>query len=300
MKATILTILPHPGERQVQVRPAAAGQISGPQGERLVPAVTSAPGHTIPSIESVILHKLLAELEAREVARVPQPYLVEQLPAARHTALIRTLWGSLWALSIVFCVVVVKYVDSQQTARTVDAAQAQSINNVTAAIDVQKTQFSNMVESLQGLAAVIASTSARTAAIPGMLRRLTSDLKQTTALPVIESGEPAPEPEPATVPAILTPGQQGGSIGISMGGHRHPPMEDSIAPSDVVVHHNYLGMMDYWLVPRVVSGVWIMTKVVPIAEGPAGILVHDVAEVKDYIVTPKRDWIAAPEANENR
>lgn len=256
----------------------------------------------MPSIESVILHKLLAELEGRQGAPVPAPYRMEPLPPARHTRLIRTLWSSLWALSLVLCIVIVKYLDSQQVAGKIDTAQAQSINTLTAAIGAQRAELSKMIDASQGLAGVIASTSARTAAVSDMLQRLASNIKQTpfpsgptaspaeqtASLPVVIEGERA-------APALITLGQPEGSTEISLGGHHHAPMETSVAPSDAVVHHNSLGLMDYWLMPRLVSGAWSMVKVVPIAEGPTGIFVHDVAEVKDYIVTPTRDWIAISE-----
>ncbi len=291
MRATILTILPHPSERHVQVRSAPTGETSLPQTQGLVPS-TSASGQTMPSIESVILHKLLSELQAREVAGVSQPYRVETPSPAQHIALLRTLWLSLWALSIVLCVFVVKYLDSEQTASTIDTAQARSIDKVAATLGLQKIQFSNMIVSIQGLAGVIASTSAHTARIPAMLQRLASDLRQTASLPLSEAGE-------QMLPTIVSPSYRDASAGISMGGHHHPLMEDLIAPSDVVVHHNSLGVMDYWLVPRLVSGVWTMTKAVPIAESSTGIFVHAIADVKDYMVTPSRDWIAASEANDN-
>lgn len=289
MKATVLTILPQPSEREVQVRSTPANPSSPPQAEGLVP-----------SIESVILHKLLAELEVRQGTGVPQLYRMEPPPAQR-TALIRVLWSALWILSLVLCAVVVKYLDSQQAASKIGTAQAQSINNLTAEIGVQKTEFSKMIDATRGLADVIASTSARTASIPGMLERLANNLKQTA--PATVTAPSVPAAATASVPVVVAsvmPRPQAsldaGSTGVPMGGHHHPPLESWVAPSDAVVHHNYLGVMDYCLFPRLVSGVWTMIKVVPIGQGPRGTLVHDVAEVRDYLVTPSHDWIAISEA----
>ena len=154
-----------------------------------------------------------------------------------------------------------------------------------------------MVDSLQGLAAAIASSSKRTAAIPEMLDRLGSDLQQSRSPQVRQAAELAQAPR---MPALITVPQEADSAPIPMGGHIHPPIGVAVAPPDVVVHHNSLGVVDYWLVPRMLSGMRTMAKVVPVLQTNQGTFVHDVAEVKDYIVTPAGDWIAASEANGNQ
>jgi hypothetical protein len=78
-----------------------------------------------------------------------------------------------------------------------------------------------------------------------------------------------------------------------MGGHHHDPIEDVIAPRNAIVHHTESGVMDYWLMPRVVSGTRSMIKVFPIAQTNLGIFVHSFDEVRDYVVTPSGDWLAA-------
>ena len=294
MKATILTIFPSPAQRETGTRPTSAGQLPPARMEALVPA-TSANSNATPSIESIILQKLLAELDARAIARVQAPYLVEQ--PVRQTGLIRTLWALVWLLSTVLCVFVVKYVDTQRTAPTADPAQTQSINTLTATIGDQNKQFSKMIDSIENLANVVAAASMHTAALPAMLKRLGNDLKQAGSLPVHEASVAAPKP---TSLAMIAPPIQPDSAGISMGGHHHPQLEDVVALPNVVVHHNYQGVMDYWLMPRIVSGARVMTKVVPIAQTNMGVFVHDVEEVRDYIVTPTGDWLAASESNQNQ
>jgi len=262
VKATILTIFPPSGHAQAESRPAVHS-----------PA--------LPSIEAVILDRLLAELNTREVARVQPPYLMERQPSSETTRLLRTLWSALWVLSIVLCIFIVKYFDKQQAVQTPDAAQIHSLDTLTATLGDQKKEFAKLVASLQGLSGVVAATSARASAIPNLLKRLGADFK--------------PAAPAAAAPAILAQPAQVEPAEISLGGHHHAPMEYAVAPDGVVVHHNYSGEMDYWLVPRLVSGARTMEKVVPVAQSNNGILVHDVAEVKDYIVTPAGDWIAASE-----
>jgi hypothetical protein len=245
----------------------------------------------------VILQKLLAEVEARQLTRVQPTYVIEQAPPARHTMLIRTLWSLLWVLSIVVCVFWVKYIDSRTIISRGDDPQLRSIQNLTTSIGDQKKEFSVMIDSLQGLASVIASSSKRTAAIPDMLNRLGSDLQQIRA-PRVQKPAAVAAPEP-TIPTIIEVPPEGDAP-IPMGGHHHAPIQSSVAPPDVVVHHNSAGVMDYWLVPRIESGVRTMAKVVPIAQNNVGTLVHHVAEAKDYIVTPSGEWIEAPEPNGKR
>jgi len=297
MKA-ILTIFPRPAERDGQSRLGVVGPKSPEQTQALMPVGGTPANAPTPSIESVILEKLLAELDARGGARMPAPYMIEQ-PPARNAGLLRILWGMVWAMSLVICVFVVKYLDRNSGPMT-DPAQVRSISNLTATITDQNRQFSKMIDSIEALAGVVASASQHTAAIPAMLKRLTSDLKQASSLPVVSSAsEPAPRSLAAAASTIISPPFEGSSSTISMGGHHHPPIDDVVATANVVVHHNAQGVMDYWLVPRIMAGARIMRKVIPITQTNLGTFVHDVEEIKDYIVTPSGEWLPAS-GNESR
>lgn len=292
MRSTILTILPHPSERQVGIRPALTGATSLPGTEAQTHPAGGSRG-PLPSIESVLLEKLLDEVEARRLARVQPTYVIEQPPAARQTILIRTLWSLLWALSMVVCVFSVKYIDSQTMLPRVDAGQSRALESLTASLGNQEKEFSTMIDSLHGLTGVIALSSTRTAAIPDMLKRLGDDLQQSHSplirQPIGLSAEPP------------TPAQEADAAQIPMGGHHHSPIDvATVAPPGASVHHNSVGVMDYWLVPRVVSGVQTMVKVVPISQNNGASFVHHVAEAKDYILTSSGDWIAVSEATGNK
>jgi hypothetical protein len=285
MRSNILTIFPHPSDRQIGA-PAAPGGSSAQKTQGV--GVTVTPVDALPSIESIILQKLLREMEARQVARVQPTYVIEHAP--RHASSVRALWCAVWVLSMALCVFVVKYIDTQSMAPRVDAGQTAALQNLATNIGDQNRQFSAMVDSIQGLANAIASNSKRTAVIPEMLNRLGSDLEQIHSPPARQAVELPP------APGLLA---QEGDAAIPMGGHRHPPLETAIvAPPDVVVHHNSAGAMDYWLAPRVVSGVRNFEKVVPISQSAAGTFVHDVSEVRDYIITPTGVWIAASEGGD--
>lgn len=235
---------------------------------------------------------MLAELEARQIARVQPTYVIEQSPAQRQVTLTRTLWSLLWVLSLVVCILAVKYMDSQTMVPRTDAGQSRALEDLTARISDQRKEFSTVADSLHELASAIAVSSTRTQAIPDLISRLGADLQQPRA-PLMR--RPLDQPAESQVPDGSDP------AAIPMGGHHHTPIEyATVAPAAAIVHHNADGVMDYWLVPRVISGVPTMVQVVPVSQTNAGTVVHAVAEVKDYLLTPSGDWVPVPERNENK
>lgn len=287
MRSNILTILPHPSQRQPGNRAALP-----PPGLPEARSDGARSPEALPSIEAVLLQRMLAELESRQLARVQPTYVIDQSPTLRQPNLTRTLWSLLWVLSLVVCVLSVKYIDSQTMASRSDAGQSRALDNLTLSMGEQRKEFSTVADSLHELASAIALSSTRAQTLPDLISRLQAGLPQPRAPMVRTPVETVPETAVAPEPDV-TP--------IPMGGHHHPPIEyATVAPQSAVVHHNAAGVMDYWLVPRVVSGVPTMVKVVPISQSNSGTLVHDVAQAKDYLLTPAGDWVAIPEANENR
>jgi hypothetical protein len=211
--------------------------------------------------------------------------------SGRRTALVRTLFGLLWASSLVLCIFVVKYLDRQPTIQIVDPAQTRSITSLTNTIGDQNKQFVRMIDSVEGLANAVASSSLRTSAMQAVLRRLGHDLKPADTPPANTAVTAKPSPPAVSAPVQAVQAEQ--STSVFLGGHHHQPIEDVVAPRNVIVHHRENGLMDYWLVPRIVSGSRVMTKVFPIAQTNMGIFVHDLENVKDYIVTPTGDWLVA-------
>ncbi len=296
MKSKIVTIFPHPAERYVQVRAALTEGSSSGRAQGLQPAAGAV--NVLPSIESVIMQKLLAEVEARQITRVQPTYVIEQSPPMRHKASLRALWSLVWALSIAVSVLAVKYSDSQSPMPKGDDGPSRSIENLNASIVHQNQAFSAIIDSLQQLQGTITSSARRAEAIPEMLNRLGGNFQQVRAPAVIQT--PLAVSQPAMPVLVGTPPRKDDSSPIPMGGHIHPPIEWAVAPSNVVVHHNSAGLMDFWLVPRMVSGIPTMVKVVPIVQTSSGTFVHDIAEVKDYIVTPSGEWVDASEAAGNK
>ena len=295
MKSTILTLFPHPAERYGP-RTALTGAPYSQGAEGLELAARAVNALPIES-ESVVLQKLLAEVEARQITRAQPTYVIEQSPQPRDSTLYRTLWGLLWALSIVVSGLTVKYIDSQTMVSRENDGQSRSLEKLIASIGEQNQAFSNVSNSLQRLTGALASSAKQTAAIPELLDRLGNTFQQSPS-PVLRHG-PEPVSQPV-LPVIVGISPQKSEPPISMGGHIHPPIEWAVTPSNVVAHHNSRDVLDYWLIPRTVSGVPTMAKVVPIFQNNSGTFVHHIAEVKDYIVTPSGDWIEASEPAGNK
>jgi hypothetical protein len=291
MKPKILTIFPLPAERYRAVQSALKEGVSCGRPEPLEPATGSV--NVLPSIESLILRKLLAEVEARQITRLQPTYVIEQPPPGRHITPIRTLCCLLWAASIALTALTVKYVDSQTIIPKSNDSQSRSLETLTASIVHQNEAFAMIMGSFQQLAGTVASSAKRTEAMPEMLARLANRLQQMRPPAVKETPELAVQPQ---MPQMLgTSPRKDDSAPISMGGHIHPPIEWAVVPSNVAPHSNSAGTVDYWLVPRMQSGVPTMVKVVPIVQNNSGTFVHHIAEVKDYTVTPSGDWIESSE-----
>jgi hypothetical protein len=133
-----------------------------------------------------------------------------------------------------------------------------------------------------------------------MLDRLNSSLGQIRLREFSQSPIPAVPQKPAQPEAIQPPevtrpvsSKIEPTVTVATG-HVHPPIEWAVVPANVVVHHNAAGVMDYWQVPRVLSGVPTMAKVIPIAQNNFGTFVHHIAEGRDYVVTRFGDWIETP------
>lgn len=214
MKPKILTIFPLPAERYVAAQSALKEEVFSGRPGALEPATGSV--NVLPSIESLILRKLLAEVEARQVTRVQPTYVIEQPRPWRHITPIRALYCLLWAASLALTALTVKYVDSQTIIPRSNDSESRSIETVTASIVHQNEAFAMIIGSLQQLAGTVASSAKRTEAMPEMLARLTNHLQQMRPPAVKQTAELAVQPE---MPQMFgTSPRKDDSAPISLGG----------------------------------------------------------------------------------
>ncbi len=77
---------------------------------------------------------------------------------------------------------------------------------------------------------------------------------------------------------------------------QHPHIhqfDTSIPMPPGTVTHRSLGLVDYWLVPRLFSSGERMVKVQPYGTNSLGVKVHSLEDGLDYILTPSGQWTAA-------
>lgn len=294
MKSTIVTIFPTPSERYVTARSALTVGSSPParEGPKLINSAVEA----LPSIESIILQKLLAEVEARQITRAQPTYDIEPSLPPDRVILRRMLWGTSWVLSIAITALAVNHIDSRTLVASTGDHESRSIEALTANLIRQSESFSGVSNSLQQLSAVIESAVNRSV----MIREISQphpDQSQQEQAAVVSQGPPA-VPD-STLPVIIgNSAPKTDSSPIPMGGHIHPRIEWAVPPANAIVHHDSMGVMDYWLLPRMQGGTAVMEKVVPVLQNNSGIFVHDVAEAKDYLVTPSGNWVEATDTRD--
>jgi hypothetical protein len=185
-----------------------------------------------------------------------------------------------WGIAILFWFFALKSVKQQQTA---SLSQGETMVRLTTSLADQNKQFTSLTSSLQTLAAAVLSSSAKTNGIEERLERSRRDLRRVesqlqydemqmgTRLPNV----PVTEPQPPgalrhhhEIAGQLQPGVQGAQI-----------------------WRNNKGEVVYWLMPREMEGRVRLVKVLPVATDPEGVVVHDVDDGEDYVVTPSRGWL---------
>jgi hypothetical protein len=75
--------------------------------------------------------------------------------------------------------------------------------------------------------------------------------------------------------------------------HSHP-VDVSIPLSGGFAHRNEQGEIDYWIMPRSLPSGEFSVKVQPYGASALGVLVHDIDDGNDYILTPQGGWTEMP------
>jgi hypothetical protein len=228
----------------------------------------------------------LPESAEQQFALVPYRDIAEALRRPKMTGWSRAGLIAPWVVGIMVWGFALKSSSDQRTIQATNLSQAKSLVSLAGSINDQNKEVASVVNSLQSLTTAIASSSARTDGIEARLERSRRDLKR------IESKIEAAEmqlPAQLTSGAVTTPPVKPT--------HRHKIATD-LEPGvkDAQVWSDPKGYVVYWLVPREISGNIHMIKVLPIARHPSGVVVHDVNEGVDYVVTHSGDWIREEDA----
>ena len=297
----ILTILRQPSGVEAERRDRPTPQLEAPfvpSPGAITPMVSATGGGDTP--ESAVLQRLLAELDARALVRASAPYAMAQLPQPRSSGWVRAQLASLWAVSIVLVVFFILYADRERKAQTEasETAQTRSVLSLTGAISEQNKQFTDVIRSVDKLAAAVTSTSLQMAAMQVPPEAPRRDSRPQDSRPLdsnprelqTHASKTSTRDLPVSAPTRVTPENP---AEVLVGGHRHQPIADAVPMGNVVVHHDENGVVDYWLIPRDVAGATVMIRVLPLAQLNQGVFVHDMEDSKDYMVTNSGDWVAA-------
>jgi hypothetical protein len=184
-----------------------------------------------------------------------------------------------WIVGIFLWFFVLKSV-SQQQAR--DLAQSQSLVALTGSISHQNEQVISLASSLGTLASAVASSSTRTNSIEKDLERSRRDLSRIEAK--LRNDEAKLEKKTASDSAVET------KLPVKPG-HNHRVAAELHPVAGAQVWRDIHGKVVYWLMPRDVLGSVHLVRVIPVATHPVGVVVHDIEDGEDYVVTHSGSWV---------
>jgi hypothetical protein len=224
-------------------------------------------------------HPALLESAEQQFALVPYRDIAEALRRPKMTG---WSWVGLiapWIVAILFWVFALKSSSDQRAIQAANLSQAQSLVSLAGSINDQNKQVVSVVNSLQSLTTAVVSSSARTDGIEARLERSRRDLKRIESKLQDDEMQSVAKPTSDAPPPVIPI-------------HRHK-IATGLEPGvkDAQVWSDPKGYVVYWLVPREISGNVHMIKVLPIARHPLGVMVHDVNEGVDYVVTHSGGWI---------
>ena len=223
------------------------------------------------------------EIQAHEQQSLVPYRDLEKLLRPRHGLVFWIGVIAPWVGGALLWVFALKSVLHQYQLQAQNPSGTEAFVTLAGAIKSQNERAAIAFQSLEKLTTAVASGSTRTDELARHLEQTQRELKK------LESRLGADQQSRTiSTTKVVTEIKSAPRV------HRHEVGEDlrpDISGAEVVLDTN--GHLSYWLVPRVVSGHVHMTKVLPIAIHSMGILVHAIAENKDYILAHSGNWIHA-------
>ena len=225
------------------------------------------------------VERLLNNLEARSMALVPYGYgnLREAPVRKTNTAVIAGVVVAMWLGTVILAVAYMRYVGrSPFAAERVPPAVPMVV------APEPNPQEQKVAASVDYLARALASSSQRMNELQSAVDKSNRDLqkivsKVNTPPPPVTAAPNETKDVPSTV-VVEAP---------NLPKNWHKVLD--IKPTDsAIAHRGADGNVDYWIVPR---GVDVPpSKVLPIGNSAEGVLVHNLEDGKDYILTPGGEW----------
>jgi hypothetical protein len=215
--------------------------------------------------------------------------VVQELLRPQPSIWLRVGLTAPWIVAILVWFFAVKSVSQQQAA---NLAQDQSLAALAGSISHQNEQVGSLTGSLQTLASAVASSSIRANGIEAGLERSRRDLRRIESK--LYNDEMQFKADASATEA--KPPQNLAALAAKRSSHHHEIASELQPLAGTVVARDSNSKATYWLVPRESLGVLHMITALPIAAHPLGVVVHDVEDGKDYVVTQSGVWLRADDA----
>jgi hypothetical protein len=196
-----------------------------------------------------------------------------------------------WIAPILLWFFAVKSVSQQQAT---NLAQSQSLVGLVGSISHQNEQVVSLTSSLGNLASAVASSSVRTNGIEAHLEQSRRDLWLIKSK--LHNDEMQLKAD-ASAPPVRPPQKVAAALAVKRSSHHHEIASELQPLAGTVIARESNGRVAYWLVPREVLGALHMVTALPIAAHALGVVVHDVEDGEDYIVTHSGSWLRADDAD---
>jgi hypothetical protein len=282
--------------------------LRAPEMARVEGPVRARPARTKPVEEETGVERLLAQLEAGQMALVPYRYLKPPAPTQKsNLGLIIGTLGVVWMSTMVLAIV---YITSRPA-----AGVSERTNTTPIVIRPTADPEPSVANSVDNLAKSLAASSARLNQLEATVEKSNRDLERfktnASGEPVAAAAShakasppapqvsaplvahaPAPNVQPAP-PQIAPPAVTAAAVPdfpvLAQPTAQGPKRIGDVKPVEGAVPHKRAdGKIDYWLVGR--GAFKELTKVVPIAVSSDGVVVHNLADGKNYTLTPQGEW----------
>jgi hypothetical protein len=173
-----------------------------------------------------------------------------------------------------------------------------SFINLGDAISNEDAQVSNLTNSIEGLTKGLAQSTSRIDGLSGQLETHRNEMDQFAArLHTIEvslrSRQLSKAPATEVTPAPIIPRSSLGSP-LLPNPHTHSVDLSIPLPAGFVAHRNAEREVDYWIGPRVGDFGENSVRILPFEANLLGVIVHDIDDGKDYLLTKQGGWTEIP------
>jgi len=240
------------------------------------------------------LEQLLVQLEAESMALVPYSYGTHrEVPVKKSRT--RLIAGAL-CLWLATLVLAIAYFSHNRSSRVAESGSIAKPVVITSHYDPKNQQTA---DSVGHLAMALVTTSDRLKKLEAAIEKSSRGIQQIQTQINTDLAKPVPGRRAKVVATVAHPAGPAPVMSIAV-----PPITRPVTAPDAAgslsnnlyrvlemnaakPHHAMNGSIDYWLVA---SANKVFVKVVPVTVRAEGVLVHDLEDGKNYILTLQGEW----------